>query len=370
MPACSRSAISAARPGRSAIQVSSTSRRSRALVGTSEPFGLGSTILAHKAGLSPALGALVAGLLLGESPFAVQIRADVSSLRTLFVTVFFTSIGMLGNPNWMLANWHVLLGTVLAIVVGKSIVAWGALRLFGATAVSALAAGVCLGQIGEFSFILCEVARGSLISDDVFQLLVSSTVLTMLLTPYLVASATKVAERLVGARGNAEAPLAGLRPLPAHPQVVVIGFGPTGRVVAEQMRKDHAEIAVLDLNPHRVAEARRLGFDAFLGDGQHEDVLRHLHVRTATVIAVTVPAPRVTIQIVRLLRGVAPESFVVARSRYNRSLPRVEDAGATIVLDEETNVGLRMAESMKELFPSRENSVDARDEVKHADGCE
>ena len=148
----------------------------------------------------------------------------------------------------------------------------------------------------------------------------------------------------------------------------MIGFGPTGRVVAEQMRKDHAEIAGLDLNPHRVAEARRLGFDAFLGDGQHEDVLRHLHVRTATVIAVTVPAPRVTIQFVRLLRGVAPEAFVVARSRYNRSLPRVEDAGATIVLDEETNVGLRMAESMKELFSSRENSVDAGDEAKHADG--
>ena len=176
--------------------------------------GLGSTLLAHSVGISPAMGAFVAGLLLGESPFAVQIRADTSSLRTLFVTVFFSSIGMFGDPSWMLANWHLLLGTVLAIVVGKSVVVWGAMRALGAPAVSALAAGLCLGQIGEFSFILSEVARGRLISEHVFQLLVSATVVTMLLTPYLVALAPRIAGRLAGRGGatgsNASSP--GTRP--------------------------------------------------------------------------------------------------------------------------------------------------------------
>ena len=327
--------------------------------------GLGSTILAHEAGLSPALGAFVAGLLLGESPFAVQIRADVSSLRTLFVTVFFSSIGMLGDPGWMLANAGLLLGTVLVIVIGKSLVAWGALRLFGATAVSALAAGVCLGQIGEFSFILCEIARGTLISNDVFQLLVSSTVVTMLLTPYLVASSQKLAARLVGANASADPSGQGRSPRPDPPHVVVIGFGPAGRVLAEQLRDHHARVAVIDLNPHLVADARRLGFEALLGDAEHEDVLRHSNVQTAAVVAVTVPNPKTTIQIVRLLGGMVPKPFIVARSRYNLYLPELEDAGATVAHDEETLTGLRMAESVKELFPSPEDPADVAEDVTH-----
>lgn len=314
--------------------------------------GLGATVLAHEVGISPALGAFVAGLLLGESPFAVQIRADTSSLRTLFVTVFFSSIGMFGDPAWMLENWVLLVGTVCAIVIGKGLVVFGALRAFGAPAVSALAAGVCLAQIGEFSFILCEIARGALLSEDVFQLLVSATVVTMLVTPYLVTSAPVVAGRLFRKGREQKPEVAGSRSTEGQPQVVVIGFGPAGRVVADHMRKEGAAVVVLDLNPHLVTEARRLGFDVFLGDAEHEDVLRHLDVRAASLVAVTVPAPEVAIHIVRLLRGLAPESFLVVRARYNRFLRELEDAGANVAHDEETHVGLRIAESMREQLPS------------------
>ena len=303
--------------------------------------GLGSTLVAHEVGISPALGAFVAGLLLGESPFAVQVRADTSSLRTLFVTIFFSSIGMLGDPAWMVGNWQLLLGTVFAIVVGKSILTWAALHAAGAPAVGALAAAICLGQIGEFSFVLCEVARGTLLSNDVFQLLVSASVVTLILTPHLVTSAPSLAGRMVARRGLAakstEAETAG-----AQPGVLVVGFGPAGRGIAEQMRSAGAAVTVLDLNPHLVARARQLGFDAFLGDAQHDEVLQH------------VPAPEVAVQIIRLLRIVATDAFVVARARYNRFLPAIEASGTNIVHDEETYVGLRMAESMRELLPRQE----------------
>ncbi|HMQ23045.1 MAG TPA: cation:proton antiporter, partial [Planctomycetota bacterium] len=312
-----------------------------------------STLVAHEVGISPALGAFVAGLLLGESPFAVQVRADTSSLRTLFVTIFFSSIGMLGDPAWMVGNWQLLLGTVFAIVVGKSILTWAALHAAGAPAVGALAAAICLGQIGEFSFVLCEVARGTLLSNDVFQLLVSASVVTLILTPHLVTSAPSLAGRMVARRGLAakstEAETAG-----AQPGVLVVGFGPAGRGIAEQMRSAGAAVTVLDLNPHLVARARQLGFDAFLGDAQHDEVLQHVHAPSATIAAVTVPAPEVAVQIIRLLRIVAPDAFVVARARYNRFLPAIEASGTNIVHDEETYVGLRMAESMRELLPRQE----------------
>ncbi|TFG63116.1 MAG: sodium:proton exchanger, partial [Gemmatimonadales bacterium] len=312
--------------------------------------GLGALLLAHKAGLSPGFGSFIAGMLLAESPFAAQVRADVSALRTLFLTVFFTSIGALGDPGWMLANWQVILPTVVALVLGKSIIAWGALRLFGVGTVCALAAGICLGQIGEFSFIMIKIARGTLISHDVFLLLVSSTLLTMLLTPYLVAAAPKVSGYLLRARGKGIAAFSGAARVSRQGQVLVIGFGPAGRVVAEQVREGGCHVVVLELNPHGVSSARRLGFTTFLGDGQHEDILLHAGVRDARAVVVTVPSPAVAIDIVRLLRIISPESVIVARSRYNRYCSELGDAGAHVVHDEETHVGIRMSTSVLELL--------------------
>ena len=119
---------------------------------------IGSAWAAHALGLSAALGAFVAGVLLADSPFATQIRADIGGLRTLFVTLFFASIGMLGHPQWTAAHWPLVLATVAAVVVGKAAVAGVSVRLFGGSMKGAAAAGLCLGQIGEFSFMLAGVA--------------------------------------------------------------------------------------------------------------------------------------------------------------------------------------------------------------------
>jgi CPA2 family monovalent cation:H+ antiporter-2 len=318
--------------------------------------GLGAVLLAHKAGLSPGLGAFIAGILLAESPFAAQVRADVSALRTLFVTVFFSSIGALGDPAWMLANWQILLPTVLAILFSKSLIAWGALRLVGAGAASALAAAICLGQIGEFSFIIIEIARGTLISDDLFLLLVSSTLITMLLTPYLVAVAPKLAGYVLRSRGAGPATSSETARTESTGQVLVVGFGPAGRVVAEQVREAGCHVVVLDLNPLAARSARQLGFAAFLGDGQHEDILLHAGVRNADTVVVTVPAPAAVIDIVRLVRIIAPDAALVARSRYNRYVSELEDAGAHVVQDEETHIGMRMSASVLEMLSPAELS--------------
>jgi len=318
---------------------------------------LGAILLAHKTGLSPGLGAFIAGILLGGSPFAAQVRADMSALRILFVTVFFSSIGALGDPGWMLANWQMLLPAVLAILLTKSLVAWGALRLFGAGTVSALAAGISIAQIGEFSFIMAEVARGTLLSDEVFLLLVSATVVTMLLTPYLVAAAPKVAGRLLRSTGPvASNETAG--PLSAK-KVLVIGFGPAGRAVSDHVREGGGQVVILDLNPHGVVKARRLGFTAFLGDGQHEDILLHAGARDAKAIVVTVPAPAVAVDIVRVVRILAPEAVIVARARYNRFYSELFDAGAHVVHDEETHLGIQLSTSVLEAL----RAADALDQA-------
>jgi CPA2 family monovalent cation:H+ antiporter-2 len=241
---------------------------------------LGSTWAAHWLGLSPALGAFIAGMLLAESPFSTQIRADVSSLRTLFVTIFFSSIGMLADPAWALRHWPLVTAVVAAVVMGKAAVLGAVARLFRSPAGHALATGICLAQVGEFSFVLAGVARdGNVISADLFKLMVSATIATLFLTPYLVAAAPRLAAAATRRAGRGRAAAAPPEPL-AEPegegggQIVIIGFGPAGRRVAEALLRRYRErIVVVELSP-RSADLRPgplprvpLGADAGRGRG-------------------------------------------------------------------------------------------------------
>ncbi len=298
--------------------------------------GLGATWAAHAAGLSPALGAFLAGVVLGESPFATQVRADVGALRALLATLFFGSIGMLGDPGWVLAHLPEVLGVVAAVVVGKALLAAGALRLAGVGFASAAGAGVGLAQIGEFSFVLAEVARDGLFGERSFHLVVSATIASLFLTPSLVATAPGLARRIAVrggvARPQPPAPPAGTRAL-------VVGLGPAGQAVTATLAGDDHEVHVLDLNPAAAELARRLGAHPHLGDARQAEVLAHLEVASFAVAVVTVPDPRQAVEVVSLIRALAPGARVVARARYHLHREDLARAGAEVVVDEEHEVG-------------------------------
>ncbi|MBI3092451.1 MAG: cation:proton antiporter [Candidatus Tectomicrobia bacterium] len=150
------------------------SRNRELLILLAAILALGSAWAAHRLGLSPAVGAFFAGVLLAESPFALQIRADVGALRTLFATLFFASLGMVAHPGWLLEHWRLVAGLAGAIVVGKALLAAGVAVLLRYPLRHAMAMGLCLAQVGEFSFVMAEeaVERG-VIADDTFLLFVS-----------------------------------------------------------------------------------------------------------------------------------------------------------------------------------------------------
>ena len=153
--------------------------------------------------LSPALGAFAGGVLLAVSPFATQIRADVRPLSTVLVTLFFAAIGMFGDLLWLLQNGLLVAAIVLGILVGKSLIIAVLARLFGQPWRYAVATGLCLAQIGEFSFVLATIAQSpadgmSLMSATTFRALVSATIISLLLTPYLVAVAPRLGAWLAG----------------------------------------------------------------------------------------------------------------------------------------------------------------------------
>ncbi|XAM00823.1 cation:proton antiporter [Phycisphaeraceae bacterium D3-23] len=314
--------------------------------------GLGSAWASHKFGLSPALGAFVAGMLIAESPFATQVRADVASIRTILVTLFFSSIGMLGDPAWFIQHLSSVLGLVLAIVLGKALVIWAVLRLFRLTHANALAAGLCLAQVGEFSFVLAAIGRGNVISNELFALIISATITTLFFTPYLVAFAPRFSRAVVNRLRSFDLISQGVEAGSAKAEVakshlVIIGFGPAGQAVGRAFLRQAERVTVIDTNPSMVYDAKHLDFVGHIGDAMHPDVLEHIGIRSATAAVVTVPDPAAAIAIVELIRSIAPHVHIIARARYHRYFADLQSSGADEVVDEEQFVGARLAARLR-----------------------
>jgi len=322
-------------------------------------LAIGSSAAAHAVGISPAMGAFLAGLLLAQSPFSVQVRADIAPLRTPLVVIFFTSIGMLSDPAWALQNWVLVLSATLAVLVLKTLVTWGLLVALGQPLGMSLATGLCIAQVGEFSFVLATIAHGNLLDDGQFRLVVAVTVLSLLATPYLVASAfplAGLAERLrhrlqIAAARSEEG---GTEPL-ARPKILLIGFGPAGQRVAESLLTEHAQgMMVLELNPRSAAMAERYGLPSMVGNAQQAEVLERAGIRFAQMIAITVPDPEQSKAIIYICRALNPDAKVFVRARYHAYRWELQFAGADAVVDEEEQIGLHLADEIRKTLSGKE----------------
>jgi len=307
--------------------------------------GIGSTVAAHAVGLSPAVGAFVAGMLLAESAYSTQVRADVGGLRTLLVTIFFVSVGMLADPAWIAANLALMGGVVALIVLGKAVLIFVLLALLRVPGRHSVAAGLCLAQAGEFAFVLAGQAHPSVIDDEVLQLVAASSVATLFLTPLLVIGAPAIADRLVSLVRRRTAAADEEPDTPAlEGHVIVVGLGPAGTEVVRRAREMGREVVVVELSGGALDRARMLGAQAILGDATYPEVLEHAHLESASVLVVTVPDDAAAVIVVASARRMAPDVRVLARARYSRSAEDLERAGAHEVMDEEHAVGRDLAE--------------------------
>jgi len=314
--------------------------------------GLGAAWSAHAVQISPALGAFVAGLLLGESPFATQIRADIGPVRIIMVTLFFASVGMLAKPLWFLFHLHWILLAVALIFILKAVIIYGVGRVFGLDNRQAIATGITLGQIGEFSFVLAATARqGGLLESDTADLVISVIIVLMLATPYMIAVAAPLAYRLTAlfSRGipapQSERDLAdmGLANI-----VLVVGLGPAGREVVHTLLDRKLKPVLIDINPKSREFAREMGLQIHLGDADREEILRHAGISDVCMAVVTVPDPHTSMRVIQMIRRLRPQLTIVARCRYNRYLDDLKSAGADLVVDEETSMGQMLSRNIIE----------------------
>ena len=270
---------------------------------------------------------------------------------------FFSALGTQGNPEWVVKNALPVTGVVAAIIIGKTAVTGAVARFFRSSPAHAFATGLCLAQVGEFSFVLAQLANESqVLTSYQFNLMISATIATLFVTPYLVGFAPRAAALfgrftsktpVVIANGHDES---GDRRQPLSGHIVIVGFGPAGQRVAEAMLVDKATMVVVDLNVKSVDIACGYGLKALIGDASRAEVLEHLDISTARMVAVTIPDPKATRQIIALIRSMAPEVCIVVRARYHLLRWELTLAGAHVVVDEEDQVGRQMAIEMRNHF--------------------
>lgn len=302
---------------------------------------LGMVAIAVEAGVSAAMGAFAAGIVVAESESMADVSATFAPFRDILSSLFFVSIGMLLDPGFVLSRPLLVLGVVLAVVLLKVVTAYPALRAARAVPRVAIRAAFSLATVGEFSFVLALAGLGyGLLQEGPQQLFVAVSVLTMLSAPLLVAAGARLVglfpERLEGA---AEEPNASVL-RSAH--VVVVGYGLNGSNVARALGEIGIPYVVLDAEADRVSRARSAGVEVLLADATSPAALEIAGIARARALVVTVPDPAASRKIVRMARSRNAGVKTIVRTRYIREVDELRRAGADEVIPEEFETSIEI----------------------------
>ena len=307
-------------------------------------IGLGIGYATYLSGLSFAFGAFVAGMVLSESDYGHQALSDIIPLRDLFGLLFFTSVGMLLDPVFLIDNWLQVLQLVLLVAIGKGLIMTVTVRAFGYGNVIPLAVGLTMFQIGEFSFVLGQIGlAGGFLSSGQHALILSATIISMLLTPMisgLTAPIYGLKKRFLQRESleTVNLPREGL-----HDHVVIAGGGQVGQYVAQILSQLEVPFVIIELG-HRPMEAcKKRGYPAIYGDAAQQTVLEAANLDEASQLLVTIPHITTTETIVRHVRQFHPTVNVVARAVGAGQMRALYADGVDMVILPELEAGLEIA---------------------------
>ncbi len=272
---------------------------------------LGAALLMEVAGLSMAMGAFLAGVMLSSSSYRNQIESDIEPFRGLLMGLFFLAVGMSLDLTVVAAEWRLLLAMLAAFTVGKGVVVYAVARLFGGSSHQALHRTSMFLQGGEFAFVLYAAATSGGVIDVRENALFSTVViLSMALTPLLMIATDKLLRAHASMDGVDVA-----RDLKVR--ILLIGFGRFGQIASQTLLSRGIDLAVIDKEPDRIRDASRYGFKVYFGDGARLDVLRQSGAGVADAIMICIDDPKAALQIVELAQHEFPQARLLVRS-YDR----------------------------------------------------
>ncbi|MCL1093400.1 monovalent cation:proton antiporter family protein [Shewanella kaireitica] len=287
-------------------------------------------------GLSMALGAFMAGMLLSESQYRRQLEADIRPFRDLLMGLFFISIGMLLDFQLVTQFWWQIILVLIAVILGKALVIFSLLKLAKESFRVSVSTALSLAQVGEFSFVVLALAVNyQLLDVKTSTTLVMVAVLSMALAPWLVRHSVDIARMLQGLKPKQEKgePIAVSADV-ADEMVLILGYGRVGQTIARFMKTEAIPYLVLDLDPKRVSEARTAGEPVYFGDVCKRSILKQAHVRSAKLIVITFSSERILEEVLPLCRQLAPDAKILVRTRDDSGMEELEEAGASQVIPE------------------------------------
>ena len=304
--------------------------------------------------VSFALGAFFAGMILSESALSQQAAQETLPLRDAFAVLFFVSVGMLFDPAILIDAPIAVLGTLLIIIVGKSLAAYGIMRLFGYSVASALTISASLAQIGEFSFILANLGIAlKVLPDDGRDLILAGAILSIILNPFMFSlldhilmkreKATEAAKaQAEEAAEEEEPPREPIRPTSLTDHVVLVGHGRVGSHVSEKLREQKIPFFVIEDNEDTVNALKEQGIEAFSGNAAAPDVLTAANLGAARCLLVAIPDAFEGGQVVQQARASNPNLPIIARAHSEAENEHLLKHGASLVIMGEHEIAKAM----------------------------
>ncbi|MEW6357933.1 MAG: cation:proton antiporter [Planctomycetota bacterium] len=307
--------------------------------------------LTSHVGLSLALGAFLAGLIIAESEYSQHALSNILPFRDVFTSFFFISIGMLLNAEMFFRQIIPIALITLGILTFKTLLAGLAVLMLGFPFRVAILTGIALSQVGEFSFILSRIGvEHGLLSDEIYQTFLAVSILAMAATPFLMAASPALANLLMRIPLPKKLvsglyPVAGLdrgakEKLKDH--LIIIGFGVSGRNVARTAKSAGVPYLIIEMNPDTVRREQAKGEPIYYGDAIQDAVLLHAGIQAARVIVLTVPDPVATRRITASARRLSPTVHIIARTRYLQEMKPLCDLGANEVIPEEFETSIEI----------------------------
>lgn len=305
---------------------------------------LGAALVSARAGLSAALGAFVAGLLISESDYSEQVVSEVIPFRDVFFGLFFVSVGMLCDLGAVAALWPHMMAITVGVILVKSTIVALICRALGQPWRVGVATGLFLGQIGEFAIVLLNLGLASEVIGPIsYQLFLAATILGMMITPVLV-TLTRTTERI-----TRDLPHRSAEPgTDAHDygsvkdHVVVAGYGVNGQNLVKVLKRQNIPFVIIEMNPVTVQTARRQGLPIFYGDITRAAILEHAGLANARILVVAISDASATRRAVDAARRINPGVHIIVRTRYLNEVEPLERLGASEVIPEEFETAIEI----------------------------
>ncbi len=305
------------------------------------------TWITSEAGLSPALGAFIAGFMVAQTDYAHRAQGIILPFEEVFLSFFFVSLGMLIDLNFLFANYALILAAVILVIIIKFFINNIVGFLLGYSSRIMVLAAIMLSQVGEFSFIVSEAGlRYGVIDNLMFQGLLLVSIMTMAFTPFMIMASPRIAEHFMKFPLPRKVKRGRYYKKPREPledHLIIVGVGLTGRKLVDIAEENNIPYIGVDINPEVVNRMREEGYNIYYGDATHINVLRHFNVSKAAAMVVAITDYDSTVHVVHEARHLNPLMKIIVRMRGFEDEEPLYRAGADIVISEKKEATRKIA---------------------------